>query len=146
MEGMRGSGAAADEQLRVTLEILEVPVAVSGYPENWRCQFRRETVQTLREEFGDHLILLWEQPVGEALTAPLILIDGHEMWVGRYPPARVLRSSLASLLALKTAGAFLAAEAAADLQRLQSTFTSWQDGLLEWAVRRGEDPPSPTEE
>ena len=121
-----------DSGPRVILEVREQPAERGGCGYLDRTRFGRRTLPRLSEEFGDRLVITWQQPGPEACTLPLLLLDGVPVHKGGYLPWEVLRPMVAHALALHAGVDELAREAAAELRRLDLSATDWQEGLLVW--------------
>lgn len=99
--------------------------------------FRNRTLARLKEEFGERLIVRWDEPAGhDTRTSPTLLIAGHVAHRGGYLPWEILRPMVAFALALEDGVAEFEAEAAEQLRRLGLPAAEWQDGLLTWLARK----------
>ncbi len=104
--------------------------------------FRDRTLVRLKEEFGERLIVEWDEPVGhDTRTSPTLLIAGQVVHRGGYLPWEVLRPVVAYAFALEDGVAEFEDEAREELHRLGFPAADWQDGLLTWLSR--EERPDP---
>ena len=96
----------------------------------------------LKEEFGDRLVVRWDEPVGyDTRSSPTLLIAGQVAHRGGYLPWEVLRPMVAYAFALEDGVAEFGVEAKEQLRRLGFPAAEWQDGLLTWLLR--EERPDP---
>jgi len=104
--------------------------------------FRDRTLVRLKEEFGERLIVEWDEPVDhDTRTSPTLLIAGQVVHRGGYLPWEVLRFMVAYAFALEDGVAEFENEAKEELRRLGFSAADWQDGLLAWLLR--EERPDP---
>lgn len=102
--------------------------------------FRTRTLVRLNDEFGERLVVRWDEPQGyDTRTIPTLLIAGHVVHRGGYLPWEIVRPMVAYELALEDGVAEFEGEAAEQLRRLGLPAADWQDGLLTWLAR--EEPP-----
>jgi hypothetical protein len=132
----------ADSVTRVVLEVRERPADRGGCGHLDRTRFGRRTLRRLADEFGETLVVHWEQPEPGACTRPLLLLDGVPVHSGGYLPWEVLRPMVGHALALHLGVAELTDEATAETRHLDVAAVDWQEGLLTWATRglRDDDP------
>lgn len=99
--------------------------------------FRNRTLVRLKEEFGERLVVWWNEPVGhDTRTSPTLLIAGRVAHQGGYLPWEIVRPMVAYALALEDGVAEFEGEAAEQLRGLGLPAVDWQDGLLTWLERK----------
>jgi len=100
--------------------------------------FRDRTLARLNEEFGERLVVRWNEPTGHhTRTSPTLLLDGRVVHRGGYLPWEVVRPIIAHALALEHGVTEFEDEAAEQLRRLGLPAADWQDGLLTWLAWKG---------
>ena len=120
----------------MVLEIQE-QLDARGCSSSDRRVFRNRTLARLKDEFGERLVVRWDEPAGyDTRTSPTLLIAGQVVHRGGYLPWEVLRPMVAYAFALEDGVAECEGEAAEHLRRLCLPAADWQDGLLSWLARQ----------
>ncbi|GAB4252925.1 MAG: hypothetical protein Kow00122_10750 [Thermoleophilia bacterium] len=101
-----------------------------------RHTFAKRTLGRLREEFGDRLEIVWEQPSPEVCTLPAIFLGDQVVHRGGYLPWEILRPVVAHALALEEGVQDLTDEAVHALEELGLEAEDWQQGFLQWLGRQ----------
>ncbi|MCZ7665492.1 MAG: hypothetical protein M5U22_22330 [Thermoleophilia bacterium] len=125
--------------MRVRLEIVEENAGGPTCSTKDRRTFARRTVDRLRDEFGDRLDVVWQEPQPETCTLPATYVGGQLVHRGGYLPWEILRPVVASALAVEEGVQALTREAVAALEELGLEAEDWQQGLLSWLERQREE-------
>lgn len=116
---------------------IQEQVDARGCSSSDRRIFRNRTLVRLNEEFGERLVVRWDEPTGHhTRTCPTLLIAGQVVHRGGYLPWEVVRPMIGYALALENGVVEFEDEAAEQLRSLGLPVADWQDGLLTWITRK----------